>query len=127
MNIFVVEDSSLLRRLVVRRLEEMPGMHVIGEAGGEDSAFSLIRGTQPDVVLTDLSLVRGSGLGLVQRLRTDGFAGHIAVLTAQNLDPVRRACMDAGASAFHDKAGGLETLFDELAALHSPAAATMAS
>lgn len=114
MNIFLVEDSASIRRLLVRRLDALPGMRVVGEAAGERQALALIQWTQPDVVLLDLSLASGSGLGLVAQLRRAGYAGRIAVLTAQDVDAYRRACLDAGADAFYDKASGLETLFDDL-------------
>lgn len=117
MNIFLVEDSVSIRRLLVRRLESMPGMRVVGEAGGERQALALIQWTRPDVVLLDLSLASGSGLSLLRRLRSAGFAGRVAVLTAQEVDAYRNACVEAGADAFYDKASGLETLFDDLGEL----------
>lgn len=117
MNVFLVEDSASIRRLLVRRLDALPGMRVVGEAGGERQALALIQWTRPDVVLLDLSLASGSGLNLVGELRRSGFAGRIAVLTAQDVDAYRRACLEAGADAFYDKASGLETLFDDLTSL----------
>ncbi|MCE4554946.1 response regulator [Roseateles cellulosilyticus] len=123
MNIFLVEDSVAIRRLLVRRLEALPGMRVVGEAAGERQAFALIRWARPDAVLVDLSLSSGSGLNLVGRLRTAGFAGRIAVLTSRDADVYRSACLGAGADAFYDKASELDTLFDELGdlAAHDPA------
>lgn len=117
MNIFLVEDSVSIRRLLVRRLDAMPGMRVVGEAAGQKQALALIRWTQPDIVLMDLSLANGSGLGLLADLRQGGYTGRVVVLTSQDLDAYRRACMDAGADAFYDKASGLETLFDDLAVM----------
>lgn len=117
MNIFLVEDSASIRRLLVRRLDAMPGMRVVGEAAGQTEALGLIRWTAPDVVLMDLSLASGSGLALLRELRRTGYAGRIAVLTSEAYDAYRRACMEAGADAFYDKASGLETLFGDLADL----------
>jgi diguanylate cyclase (GGDEF)-like protein len=114
MNIFLVEDSVSIRRLLVRRLDALPGMRIVGEASGQSQALALIHWTCPDVVLMDLSLASGSGLGLLGELRRGGYTGRIAVLTAQDLDAYRRACMDAGADAFYDKASGLESLFEDL-------------
>jgi len=125
MNIFIVEDSASIRRLLVRRLDAMPGMRVVGEAGGERQALALIQWTQPDVVLMDLSLATGSGLSLLAQLRRAGYTGRIAVLTAQDVDAYRRACLDAGADAFYDKASGLETLFDDLAEYAATRPATL--
>lgn len=115
MNIFVVEDSASIRRLLTRRVNAMSGMRVIGEAGGQSQALALIRWTEPDVVLLDLSLDSGTGLGLLRELRLSGFQGRVAVLTCQDVDAYGGACIRAGADAFYDKASGLETLFDDLA------------
>ncbi len=125
MNIFLVEDSVSIRRLLVRRLDAMPGMRVVGEAAGQKEALALIRWTQPDVVLTDLSLASGTGLSLLTELRREGYTGRIVVLTSQDLDAYRRACMDAGADAFYDKASGLETMFNDLGELQPAAAAAV--
>lgn len=114
MDIFLVEDSAAIRRLLVRRLDAITGMRVVGEAAGERQALALIRWTQPDAVLLDLSLTHGSGLNLLTQLRAGGYEGRISVLTAQDVDAYRRACFVAGADAFYDKASGLETLFDDL-------------
>lgn len=115
MNIFLVEDSPSIRRLLVRRLDSMTGMRVVGEATGEAQALALIEWTHPDMVLLDLSLASGSGLQVLGQLRKSGFKGRVAVLTSQALDAYRDACLDAGADAFYDKASGLETLFNDLA------------
>ncbi len=117
MNIFIVEDTVSIRRLLVRRLDSMPGMRVVGEAAGERQALALIRWARPDAVLLDLSLAHGSGLNLLGELRAGGYEGRISVLTAQDAEAYRRACFVAGADAFYDKASGLESLFDDLAAL----------
>jgi PleD family two-component response regulator len=114
MNIFLVEDSASIRRLLVRRLDAMAGMRVVGEATGQKEAFSLIRWTQPDVVLLDLSLASGSGIALLRELRSTGFAGRIFVLSSEDYDAYSRVCMDAGADAFYDKASGLETMLGDL-------------
>ncbi|MDM4767612.1 response regulator [Pelomonas sp. SE-A7] len=117
MNIFLVEDSPSIRRLLVRRLDSMSGMRVVGEAAHEAQALALIEWTHPDLVLLDLSLASGSGLQVLGALRQSGFRGRIAVLTSQALEAYRQACLQAGADAFYDKASGLETLFDDLAEL----------
>ncbi len=114
MKVVLVEDSAPSRYLLRRRLEAMPGVAVVGEAGGQDQAAVLIRRLRPDVVLVDLSLASGSGLALVADLRRTGYAGRIVALTVQDSDAYRRASMDAGADAFYDKASGLESLFDDL-------------
>jgi diguanylate cyclase (GGDEF)-like protein len=114
MNIFLVEDSRSIRRLLVRRLEGMSGARIVGEANGQDEALALINWLQPEMVLLDLSLASGSGLQVLSGLRQRGFRGQVMVLTSQSIDAYREACTAAGADGFYDKASGLETLFDDL-------------
>lgn len=114
MNIFLVEDSVSIRRLLVRRLRQMPGVRVVGEADGETQALALIRWTQPDLVMMDLSLAEGSGLHLLGELRGSGYKGRVAVLSSQEAEVYSKLCLDAGANAFYDKASALETLFEDL-------------
>jgi DNA-binding NarL/FixJ family response regulator len=116
MKVFVVEDSILLRRTVVRSLESLPGIKVVGEACGEGKAFVLIRNILPDVVLADVGLASGSGLNLVKRLRALGYPGRIVMLTVQSFEAMQLACLEAGADAFHDKADGMESVFSYLSA-----------
>ncbi|HEX2012994.1 MAG TPA: diguanylate cyclase [Roseateles sp.] len=117
MNVFLVEDSPSIRRLLVRRLESMPGARIVGEASGQEQALAMINWLQPDLVLLDLSLATGSGLQVLAGLRRGGFDGHIMVLTSQSAEAYRQACEKAGADAFYDKASGLDTLFDDIGAL----------
>jgi len=115
MNVFLVEDSLPIRHLLAHHLQRMPGMQVVGEAAEEEEALGLIRSTQPDLVMMDLSLGKGSGLSLMGELRRGGYQGRIAVLTSHMANPYRRICLEAGADAFYDKGVNLDELFAELA------------
>ncbi len=115
MNTFIVEDSLPIRRLLVRRLETVAGIRVVGEASGETQALAMIEWLKPDTVLMDLSLANGgSGLKVLSQLRQKGFGGRVLVLTSQAIDAYRNACLQAGADGFYDKASGLDTLFSDL-------------
>lgn len=114
MDIFLVEDSASIRRLLARRLDAMPGTRIVGEAVAAPQAVAMIDWLQPQTVLLDMSLTTGTGLDVLRALRAKGFAGRVLVLTHQVLDAYRQACLDAGADGFYDKASGLDTLFDDL-------------
>jgi len=116
MNVFVVEDSAAVRRLMVRRLVGLAEIQVVGEAAGEVEALSKIEGLDPDVVLLDFSLAAGgSGFHVLKQLRLTGYLGKILMVSSQ--EAYSEACVQAGADGFYDKASGLETLFDDLSSL----------
>ena len=65
--VLVVEDSSRVRPLIVRILEDAG--FVVLEAGNAEEAMNAA--PQADVVLSDITLPDGSGLDLAQQLRLE--------------------------------------------------------
>ncbi|MGM9484933.1 response regulator transcription factor [Roseateles sp. NT4] len=114
MDIFVVERSAALRRQLVRRLEAMDGIRIVGESANRRRALTLIKWTRPDVALADLAPDEGSGPSLVAELHTVGYAGRIAVLAAHAVDALRDARSNAGTKPIHADVSGWKSLLDDL-------------
>ncbi|UXH77700.1 response regulator [Roseateles amylovorans] len=114
MDIFLVEDSVAIRRLLARRLETLPGTRVVGEADSAPQAVALVDWLQPQTVLLDITLAVGSGLDVLRQLRARGFSGRILMLSHHDLDAYRDLCMQAGADGYYNKGSGLESLFADL-------------
>eukprot|EP01137_Pigoraptor_chileana_P019683 Opistho-2@81034 len=118
MKIFLVEDSLMIRSLLVRTIESLDDAMVVGEAECEETAVALIGHSKPDLVLLDLHLAfGGSGLRVLERLKQDGFKGRTFVMTNQVLDAYRSAAARLGAERFYDKAMQMPDLIDDLAIL----------
>jgi CheY-like chemotaxis protein len=65
------EDDELLRTLVGKLLTD-GGHEVVGEAGEADVALHMLPRVQPDVVVVDLALRRGSGRDVMEAARKLG-------------------------------------------------------
>lgn len=91
--VLIVEDEEVAARAHTAYVERMPGFAVAGVARSAGDAVRHLAG-DPDVhlVLLDMHLPDGHGLGLLQRIRA---AGHlcdvIAVTSARDVDVVRAA------------------------------------
>ena len=114
LRVLLVEDSDRLRSRL-RRLLEVPGlMRVEGEAVTEDAAIAELRSRRFDVLIVDVELSAGSGIGVIQHVRRESPAGVsaplIIVLTNFALPTVRSKCMHAGADHFLDKMRQFEEL-----------------
>ena len=108
--ILIADDSSVLRQILVDRLNGLEDMEVVGEAADGIEAIDRAEAVQPDVVVLDLQMPRMSGLEALRALRQRLPEAHIVVLT-NHADPIyRRTCLAAGASRFLDKSLDLETL-----------------
>jgi diguanylate cyclase (GGDEF)-like protein len=120
MRTVIVEDSAAALAALSQVLETLPGFDLLGTAGAEDEAVELIQMLQPDLVLLDLGLASGSGLGVLRRLREAACPARIVVLTNRVEQAYRAACLAAGANAFFDKSADHAALLDQLQAWMPP-------
>ncbi|WP_431101241.1 response regulator [Roseateles noduli] len=115
MKIALVEDSAMLRRLMVSRLEQAcASIDVVAQAATESAALGAIALSCPDTVLVDLHLQHGSGVGVIRSLRAMNFAGRIFVLSSEDRATYEPIVLGFGADGFYDKALDFETLINDL-------------
>ena len=98
--ILVVEDDPTIQRLIVRRLREIDADVLTAGAAAEGFATAAER--FPDLVMVDLQLPDGPGLGLVRQLRASSGV-PIVVVTANTDEHSLVACLDAGADDYITK------------------------
>lgn len=67
--VLVVEDEPWSRRFLVKLLEELPGVEVVGEAEDGLSGLDMAERLKPDALFLDIRLPGLDGVSLVQRLR----------------------------------------------------------
>jgi CheY-like chemotaxis protein len=105
LRVLLVEDLPRVQ-LMLRELIEEPGrFDVVGVADSEEQAVSLFDARQPEVVVVDLNLRSGTGMGVLQRIRQRKTTVRplLIVLTNHTLPVLRHACEKAGADHFLDK------------------------
>jgi CheY-like chemotaxis protein len=120
LRVLLVEDLPRVQ-LMLRELIEEPGrFEVVGVADTEEEAVNLYDARQPEVVVVDLNLRAGTGMGVLQRIRQRKAATRpmMIVLTNHTLPVLRHACEKAGADHFLDKSrefARVRTLIEERA------------
>jgi two-component system KDP operon response regulator KdpE len=98
--ILVVEDDPDIQRLIARRLRESQAEVITAATAGD--GFVIAGERLPDLVMVDLNLPDGSGLGLVRQLRA-GSDVPIIVVTAIDDERSLVSCLDAGADDYITK------------------------
>ncbi len=68
--ILIVDDHPLVRSGLAQLIGDCADLEVCGEAGNMAEALTQIESTQPDLAIIDLSLAGGSGLDLIERIRS---------------------------------------------------------
>lgn len=125
---FIVEDSPLILDRLTAALEELAPVQVIGTASDENGAISWL--AQPDhaadLIIVDIFLKAGTGVGLLRTLARLGVPGKRVVLTNYATPAMRRICLELGADRIFDKSSELEDLVAYCEDLHGRGAAALA-
>jgi len=85
LRLFVVEDQPLFRELLCSFLDTVSDFWVVGTAGSVEEARNGIETHKPDVVLMDIDLPDGNGVGLAATLRTNNPQLGILLLSENDL------------------------------------------
>jgi DNA-binding NarL/FixJ family response regulator len=109
---YIVEDSPVIRENLVAALEEMTPVSVVGTAEDEVTARDwLERGDGDcDLVIIDIFLRKGSGLGVLQGLAQSPRECKRVVLSNFATPDMRRKCLDLGAHKVFDKSNEIDAL-----------------
>ena len=99
--VFLVDDSILIRQRLVRMLSSVKGVQVVGEAlEARDAATSILQ-VKPDIVILDIQLLGGTGMGVLQSIKKTKPSPVVIMVT--NFPEFRTRYLDAGADFFFDK------------------------
>jgi len=116
LRILLVEDSPLLRGRLENMISQHAAFKVTGLAAAEAEAIEKLDSVAYDVIVVDVELRPGSGIGVIRQARSRNKdsreGGHvwIIVLTNYDLPTVRERCMQAGADHFLDKMREIDQL-----------------
>lgn len=124
LRILLIEDSVLLQERLTQMLTQPGVMRVTGTAATEREARERIDSGEYDVLLVDVELREGSGIGAIGHARTrySDRQPLIIVLTNYPLPAVRSRCLAAGADHFLDKMRQFQEVRPLIAAAHGPTA-----
>jgi two-component system, NarL family, response regulator DevR len=119
MNVYLVEDSEMVRKRLKAIVNDISGMHVTGEAVSPMHAIDSIVRTKPDAVVLDIGLVGGSGVSVLRRVHELEPELPVIVLTNYFSPEFKQVCLEAGAKYFFDKTHEFEKIGSALAQIAS--------
>lgn len=110
MNLFIVEDSLLIQNRLMRFIEELPDIDIVGISSEISGAYEKILSTHTDAMILDIQLSDGNGLGLLKKIKTSTPDIRVVVLTNHSSEANRMQALRAGADSFLDKSTDFEQI-----------------
>lgn len=102
-NVFVVENSPAMRDSLQSVLSDMSDVKVVGHSVDEQDAIEHIDALLPEVVILDVSLQSGSGIGVLENVKKRHAGIKVMVFTHYTDAFYADRCKGAGADYFFDK------------------------
>ena len=116
--VVLADDHSVVRRGIRDFLVEAGDIEVVAEAENGRQAFDFALQYRPDVVVLDIQMPESSGLDVARRLRAEGLAFGILILTAFNDPPYVKAALESGANGYVLKSSEADEIVEAVRAVH---------
>ena len=109
---YLVEDSSVIRDNLIELLMETVPLELVGNAEDESTAITWLRQNahQCDLVIVDIFLKSGSGLGVLKAMGEMPNAPERIVLSNHATPEIRVKCQQLGATKVFDKSNELDEM-----------------
>lgn len=108
--IIIADDHSFLREGIKKTIQDEIDMKIVGEASNANEALSIIKETEPDVAIMDISMPGKSGLDVLKDLKTVKRKLKVLILSMHPEDRFAIRALKAGAAGYLTK----ESAPDEL-------------
>lgn len=109
---YLVEDSPVIQQSLIDMLQELTPVTVVGVAADEQAALQWLSDPthEASLVIVDIFLRSGSGLGVLRAARNKLPKQHMVVLSNYATTDIRSTCLALGAEQVFDKSTEIDAL-----------------
>jgi len=106
----IADDAEQLRALLVPALEQDPRIVVVGQASDGEEAVNIVRCSNPDVLLLDLSMPMLDGLEVLRQVTAGYPATAVLVFSGYGTSELEATCLSLGAVGYVKKGTPIDNL-----------------
>jgi DNA-binding NarL/FixJ family response regulator len=103
LSIVVVDDSVVIRDLLICAFTKVEGCSLIGMAADGEEGITMIRALQPNVVILDISMPQKNGIEVLKEIRQENDEVLIIMFTSYSSAIFSDVCLEAGADYYLEK------------------------
>ena len=112
MKILIVDDSILIRRSLVKLIDQTGSDIEIAEAVNVPEGIRLLKEFKPDVIIVDIRMPGGSGFDVMKAAKQLKDPPSIIVLSKYSTDAFRQEAKSCGADHFIDKSSEFKKIVE---------------
>ena len=112
--LLIVEDSALIQERLLRLLDGIPEIKVLGVSATATDALDRIRGERPDLLLLDIALEEGDGFQVLDEVKRLQPKPLIIVCTNYAYLEFKARALAQGAQFFFDKSTEFEQILQAI-------------
>ncbi|MBM4255438.1 MAG: response regulator transcription factor [Deltaproteobacteria bacterium] len=112
--IFVADDHAMIRRGIKQTVADEVDMQVVGEAQSAKQTIDLLRISECDVVILDVSMPDGNGLHVLKEIKKERPTLSVLMLSMHPEEQFAVRALRAGASGYLTKESSPEELLTAL-------------
>jgi DNA-binding NarL/FixJ family response regulator len=101
--LFVIEDHEIMRKSLIRLLEEESDFEVVGEAGSAHESLKMLDAVEADLLLIDISMPNMDGLMLLKEIRQRWPHFNCVMLSGHDESVYRDQAEECGALGYIEK------------------------
>ena len=116
--VLLADDHAVLRAGLRALVDAEPDLDVVGEAATIPEAVERAAALEPDVLVLDLHMPGGDGVGAIGLIRAARPAARVLVLTMHDDAGYARATLAAGAGGYVVKTADAAELLAAIRAVH---------
>ncbi len=113
-SVVLADDHDLVRDGVRMLLASYPFVKVIGEAGNGEEALAVIRKSEPDIALVDVSMPKRDGFGVLAEVQRLKLKTRVVLLSMYDEPEYALRAHRLGASAYLPKSASGDELAETL-------------
>jgi DNA-binding NarL/FixJ family response regulator len=110
--IIIIDDHPIVREGLIKLVESNESFTVVGSCGDGAEVIPLIKRTEPDIIVLDISLPNLNGLQVVQEMRKEKLPGDIIILTMYKEESYFDEAMNLGVKGYLLKENAIMELID---------------
>lgn len=103
--VVIAEDQKMVLGALSALLEMEGDIQVVGRAADGGQAMALVQAEKPDVLISDIEMPGLTGIDVAARLKTEGVATRVLIVTTFGRPGYLRRALDAGVKGYLLKDG----------------------